>query len=339
MTLPTVDVLISTLNEERHVERCLEAVLGQDYPPELVRAWLIDGGSTDATVEIARALAQRDPRLAVFADGRRRNLPEALNVGLELGSNELVAKVDGHGYPELDFLRRAAEAFARFGPDVACVGGRPEQHGETVMAKAIAAARTSRFGVGGSFYAGVEPVTYVEAALQCGVYRRGPLVEVGGFDPAMAYGEDEEVNWRLRCAGYKILLDTSIRFHYFARASWKSAFRQYRNYGGARVRVVRKHPGFLRPRHVAPAALVAATAALAAVAPFSSSGRRVLGTLLGTYATAASVFAAKAASDRGAAMTVRVAASFAALHLGYGVGMLAELPKTLRALARPRRGG
>ena len=32
-TLPTVDVLVSTFNEEDHLPGCLDAVLGQDYPP------------------------------------------------------------------------------------------------------------------------------------------------------------------------------------------------------------------------------------------------------------------------------------------------------------------
>ena len=78
--LPDVDVLVSTFNEEHHLQRCLDAVLGQDYQPDRLRLLLIDGGSTDGTVELAPRRAASDAALEVVADGERRNLPEALNL-------------------------------------------------------------------------------------------------------------------------------------------------------------------------------------------------------------------------------------------------------------------
>src|SRR4029079_18910815 len=142
---------MSTFNEERHIARCLEEVIGQDYPPERVRIWLVDGGSTDRTVEIAAGVDE--PRLTVIADGGRLNLPEALNVAIERSSGELIAKIDAHGYPERDFISRAVEAFEAAPPDVGCVGGMPEQEGETRFGEAVAIARASAFGVGGGTYA------------------------------------------------------------------------------------------------------------------------------------------------------------------------------------------
>src|SRR5438034_988866 len=82
-------------------------VLEQRYPQEAVHVWVIDGGSTDRTVEIVREWERAQGRVTVIADGHRRNLPEALNVGLAEGRGELVAKVDAHGYPERDYIRRA----------------------------------------------------------------------------------------------------------------------------------------------------------------------------------------------------------------------------------------
>jgi cellulose synthase/poly-beta-1,6-N-acetylglucosamine synthase-like glycosyltransferase len=321
--LPRIDVVISTLDEERYVERCLEHVLGQDYPRELVKTILVDGGSTDRTVELARRLGEADDRLDVVADGLRRSLPEAINVAVARGSAELVAKVDAHGYPARDFLRSAADAFERAGEDVACVGGRPEQTGETEWGRAAALARTSRFGVGGSVYAGTTELELVDT-VQCGVYRRDALERVGGFDPTMVYGEDDELNWRLRDAGYKILLDASIRFVYVARASPAALFRQYRNYGHAKVRVLLAHPRFLRPWHLAPAALVAGGAALAVGATLGSGPARRAGALAaGAYVAAALVAGTRAAGDGGPARVARVCACFGAIHAGYGAGMLA----------------
>jgi succinoglycan biosynthesis protein ExoA len=337
--MPTIDVVISTYQEEHLVGRCLEEVLAQDYPPELVTVWVVDGGSTDGTVDIVRARAATEPRLRVIADGRRRNLPASLNLVIEQSSGELVAKVDAHGFPERDFLSRAVEAFRSGGAETACAGGRPEQYGDTPFGRALALARTTRFGVGDSVYAGTSTRESVDS-VQCGVYRRGQLEEVGSFDPEMAFGEDEEVNWRLRRAGYAILLDTSIRFHYLARPSWAAAYRQYRNYGRARVRVVRKHPDYLRPRHLAPAAFVVTLSALVLAAPASRAAAR-MAALVGTvYAGSAGLLGARAArrSGGGAGLAALLASAYVALHVGYGVGMLRGLFRDAASAAALNHG-
>jgi succinoglycan biosynthesis protein ExoA len=322
--LPTVDVIMSTLNEERYIGRCLKAILSQDYPPELLRIWLIDGGSSDGTVEVARDIASANPGLTIVADGTRRNLPEALNLALEGCSGELVAKVDAHGYPAVDFIRRAVEALVAGGPAVACVGGRPLQEGETPFGQALAVARGSHFGVGGSVYASRATCEFVDT-VQCGVYRRAALDSVGHFNPLLVAGEDEELNWRLSSAGYKILLDTRVRFHYVARSSWRAAFRQYRGYGRARVSVIALHPKFLRPRHLAPPALVAGVAAMGLASPVVPIARRGLGAIIGAYALGACIAGSRAVNDVRRASAPGVAGAFVALHLGYGVGFLLGL--------------
>jgi len=328
---PTIDVLISTFNEEAYIAHCLDEVLCQDYPPDRFRALLVDGGSTDRTVEIVQARAALDPRLVFIPDGRRLNLPEALDVALEHATAELVAKIDAHGYPERDFLRRAAEAFANGPDDLACVGGRPEQQGETEFGRAAALARTSRFGVGASGYADTRSNVFVDT-VQCGVYKRDALAKVGNFDPRMAYGEDEEVNWRLRQAGYRILLDERIRFHYYARSTWSGLYKQYRNYGTARVNVMAKHREFIRLHHFVPAAALCAAVALVAASPFAPVARYVGAAGAASYGALALIAAAAAAKGQKASVVARVASAFPALHAGYGVGMLRGLIR--RALGR-----
>lgn len=49
-----ISVVIATLNSERTLGRCLEALRAQDYPQDCVDIMVIDGGSTDQTRAIAR---------------------------------------------------------------------------------------------------------------------------------------------------------------------------------------------------------------------------------------------------------------------------------------------
>ena len=329
VSLPTVDVAIPALDEELHIGRCLDAVASQDYPADRLRILVVDAGSRDATLEVVRARAATDARIVAIESPERLTTPQALNLALEHSKAELFARVDAHGWPLPGYLRRAVSVLLDEGPDVACVGGRAEPVAETRFGRALSLAWRSRFGVGGSVYAhegGREDATTVP----WGMYRRAALDEVGGFDPAMVHGEDEELNWRLREAGGRVVIDGGIRFAYVIRASWAGAFRQYRNYGAARVRVLRKHRGFLRAHHMAPAAMVVAGTATAAMAPFSGAARRALVVEAASYAAAAAL-AARNVAREDPALIPDVMAAYAALHLGYGVGMLGEAVR-----ARPR---
>jgi succinoglycan biosynthesis protein ExoA len=318
--MATFDVVVPAFQEEAHVAACLDRLQAQDYPREAVRVFVVDAGSTDRTGDLVREWASRDPRILLI-DGRGRlNAAQAVNAGIAAGSAPLVARVDAHTTLAPDYLSAAARAFSSVGPDVACVGGQPEQVGETVFGRGLALARRSPFGVGASVYADVRPRAFVDT-VQAGVYRRDALHAVGGFATDMLVGEDEELNWRLRQAGYRILLDTSLRFRYATRPTWRAAFRQYRHYGQSRARVVAAHPDFLRPYHLAPSALVAGAAGLAAAAPRSRVARRTLVTGAAAYAgatLAAGVHAARSEPK----LAPAVAAGFSALHAGYGVGML-----------------
>ena len=323
--LPSVDVVIPAYNEERHIGRCLDCVLAQDYPRDLLNVWVVDAGSDDRTAEHVQARASADARVHVLGgNGRRLMHAEALSTGIAAGRAPLVARVDARTFVEPQHVRRAVEVFASEGDALGAVGGDIVHEGETPFGRAVALARNSRAGVGASVFAERSRRRHVDTAL-CPVYRRAALDAVGGFDPAMAYGEDEELHWRLRRAGWTIVLDAGMPMHYLARDNFGAVFRQYRNYGAGRVRVVRRHPSFLRPYHLVPSAAAAAGATLAVLGTRSAAARRALLAGGGLYAAVVGGAAVAAARPHGGArLAARVATAMFALHAGYAVGTLRE---------------
>lgn len=324
---PLVSIVMPVLNERRDLERAFEAIDRQTYPRDCMEILVVDGGSTDGTVDLVKSRAAADPRLALLG-GPGISTPAAMEVGIAASTGDLVAKVDGHGWINERFIETAV-AEVQADPAVGCAGGRIVPVAETAVQRAIAIARFSRLGVGGGVYTlGSKPRD--AETVQCGVYRRHALIESGGFDPDLPYGEDEEANFRLRQHGWRIRFNPAMQFHYRVRPSISALLRQYFRYGRARVAVVRKHPTFLRPKHAAPAVLVAglASGAAASVVP----GLRPLG-------VAAWVAYASLVVGGGIALALKhrfprpdlVAASLAALHLGYGLGTLRGL------LSRPLR--
>lgn len=49
----SISFIIPTYNAARHIERCLTSIRAQDYPRDLIKVFIADGGSQDNTVGIA----------------------------------------------------------------------------------------------------------------------------------------------------------------------------------------------------------------------------------------------------------------------------------------------
>ena len=83
MNLPSVSVIIPTLNAASVLEGCLESISAQDYPKELVEVIIADGGSIDRTLEIAEKYNCR------ILHNKKVLAEPGVNLGLEKAKNEI----------------------------------------------------------------------------------------------------------------------------------------------------------------------------------------------------------------------------------------------------------
>lgn len=311
---PSVSVVIPLRDSAATLQRCLDAVLGQDYPGRL-DVVLAVGPSSDTTGNIARAAAAADARVRVVSNPSGKT-PAALNAGIAASDSEVVARVDGHAVVPPGYLRRAVTTLLETAADN--VGGVQAAEGETPFEKAVAAAMTSKFGVGNaSFHYGGEPGPTDTVYL--GVFRRAALDRVGGFDETLIRNQDYELNWRIRDTGGVVWFDPELAVRYRPRSSLRSLARQYFEYGAWKREVLRRHPRSARARQlVAPAAVLANGAAVA----LAVVDRPRWLAVPGVYATAAVTAAVVAGRGRGAGVTARLPLVFTAMHHAWGVGFL-----------------
>src|SRR5206468_6546339 len=92
-----------------------------------------------------------------------------------------------------------------------------------------------------------------------GCFRRSTLEDLGGYDESRLQwaAEDQELNFRIRKNGGRVVLDPGIRSAYFPRDTVRGLARQYANYGMAKASTLGKHRSLPSWRPLAPAALVA----------------------------------------------------------------------------------
>src|SRR3954454_13052568 len=257
---PGVSVVLPVLNEERHVDDAVASVLAQDYPGPL-EIVLALGPSHDRTDEVAAGLSAADPRVRTVRNPTRRT-PEELNLAIGVSRPPVVARVDGHAQLPGDYLRTAVQLLDRTEADN--VGGLMWAEGVTDVEKAIARAMTSKLGVGNArFHVGGEEGPAETVYL--GVFRRTALDRVGGYDEVFARAQDWEMNYRIRSTGGLVWFSPALRVTYRPRPSLGALARQYFHYGRWRREVMRRHPGSVNVRYLAPPiALVAFAGGLVA---------------------------------------------------------------------------
>ena len=85
---PTVSVVIPIHNEERYIEACLDSLLNQDYPMNLVEAILVDGMSTDSTRSIIEEKYTSKYSFIKMIDNPEKSVQYALNYGIKAAKNE-----------------------------------------------------------------------------------------------------------------------------------------------------------------------------------------------------------------------------------------------------------
>jgi mycofactocin system glycosyltransferase len=91
-------------------------------------------------------------------------------------------------------------------------------------------------------------VGYVpSAAIVC---RVDALRAVGGFDPALRFGEDVDLVWRLDEAGWRVRYEPAVIVHHRPRPTTVRWLQQRFSYGSSAAPLAKRHPGALAPVRV-----------------------------------------------------------------------------------------
>lgn len=94
-TKPLVSIVIRTLNEEKHLDELLHAIKGQSQKEYDIETVIIDSGSTDNTLQIAKKYGCRVTHITKeeFTFGK------SLNDGCDFAEGEYLVFISGHCIP------------------------------------------------------------------------------------------------------------------------------------------------------------------------------------------------------------------------------------------------
>jgi cellulose synthase/poly-beta-1,6-N-acetylglucosamine synthase-like glycosyltransferase len=214
----SMEIIVPAYNEAEGISDCIRSLdeAAANYPGPCW-LYLIDNGSTDNTVDVAKmALSQCQVLRGQVLVCPERGKAAALNFGLAQTTEELVVRVDADTLVSPSLFLQVAPYFSD--PAVGVVGGIPlPKEPSRLISRMRAIEVYYTIGYARLAQGSVDAVLCVSGVQTA--YRRQALVEAGTFSEGLN-GEDTDMTVRIGRLGYHVIIDPSIRVFSEVPATW-----------------------------------------------------------------------------------------------------------------------
>lgn len=239
---PRVSVCIPVKNGAGRLEHCLAAMRRLDYPQDCLEIIVADGGSTDATVEVAHRFG------AIVVDNPAQIVATGRNAAFAIATGEFIASTDDDVVVPANWITAALGGFDD--PRVAAAGGIsiiPEDTPDWASAANYVFRQVSK--TGNSVQADYLPDGIVDDLPGCNVFYRAALIKDMAFNAGLVTAEDAEFHSRLRAQGHLLMAVPGLFVWHHKRPTPQGLFRQMRRYAEGRVQLGRLAPNAVSPLH------------------------------------------------------------------------------------------
>lgn len=320
-----------------HVDRCLKALLEQADAlgvPVLV----VDHASVDATPHRLEEWRQSHPQRLRVVRFEGHGLAAVRDHAWRATDTPWLAFVDVDCEVQGGWLQAVTDAIADASADSrwAAIGGG-NRIPRTDLGLYRACSLLLATYVGGHDSILNRPVLERREVEHCPtlnvLYRRSALEDIGGFDADFTrVCEDLDLSRRLARRGYRLRAEPGMMVEHAVRATWSGWLRNMFLYGRGRCFHMKRHPGEFRVRFLAPPAvvmlyLIAVLMDLAWLRPPLALAAL---SLLHLSAVALLLAREQRRQRSGVATWMTASALGCLTHIAFGVGMLAELPRSSR---------
>jgi len=203
-----LSVVIPAFNSAQTVGHTLSSILSNDFSQDNYEIIVIDGGSTDNTVDICRKFGVE------VLSCNKKGWSAALNLGVEKSKGDIICIPNSDVIVPLDWIRKIWEFF-RDHPDIDGVGG-------PILGPRVCRTLIQKYTVELFVEDQVFPVKLTRSqymkmwggGLICGpnyAYRRETLRDSGGFNESLMSYSDIDLCWRLVKMGKHLMFNPEIR--------------------------------------------------------------------------------------------------------------------------------
>ncbi len=195
---PLVTVIVPAHNEAHSLAGTIASLVEQTHGHlEII---VVDDGSTDGTLALARRLVSGEPRLTVLHNDQRTGKFSVQNLALSFSRGEYVVILDGDSLLQRDAIFQALKKFAD--PRVGAVSCnlRGKNAAQNVITRLQDLEYLTSISTGRISQAWWGTLSIVSGGF--GVFRRQVFDQVGGYD--VHTGEDTDFTIKVRKYGWKV---------------------------------------------------------------------------------------------------------------------------------------
>ena len=191
---PTISVVVPCFNVEHVIERCIEALLGQDYPQNQFFIILVDDRSTDTTGKSIEKY-QGNSQVTIIKHFKNRGLAAARNSGIKASKSKIVGFLDSDMVVKENWAKVMAYELSEDGV-IACMGG-------IKLANSLRPNKLDKFLYnptrGVLKHGEHKPIRFKWFLLNNSAVKRTVINEIGLFDDSITSygGEDTDFSIRL----------------------------------------------------------------------------------------------------------------------------------------------
>jgi cellulose synthase/poly-beta-1,6-N-acetylglucosamine synthase-like glycosyltransferase len=210
-----VSVVIPVLNEERYLAACLSSLMALTYPHDRYEVLLVDNGSTDRTLEIARGFSG----VAIYVKENAK-VGAVRNYGAGHAKGSIIVFLDSDCVVRRDWLSDGVSQLTA-NPGSIAGGHYLLRENPSWLEQYWILASSARTNPRASLLGGC-------IFIPADIFRT-----IGGFDESLNAGEDNDLTARLRNAHYRVEVEPSLSVvhlgypsrvrPFIARQSWHSS--------------------------------------------------------------------------------------------------------------------
>lgn len=317
-----ISVVMPVYNEEKYIENCIESLLLQDYPKNLMEWIFVDGMSSDNTVKLIEKYKKKYPEMIKIMANPNKTVPYAMNIGIKEAKGKFIVRLDAHADYSKDYISKCVYYLET--TDADNVGGVAETKSKGFVGNAIAKMLSSRFGVGNSDFRTNGESGYVDT-VPFGAFRKEVFEKWGGYDERLTRNQDNEMNYRIRKNGGKVYLSSDIKLSYYCRDSIKGISNMALKNGMWNVITMKLCPGSMGLRHFIPLMFLLSIIDLPIFSIFVHPFALLFAIEMCLYLSLDCYFSAKQAD--GIKEFLLLLILFPIFHITYGAGSLKGLLK------------
>lgn len=113
-----ISIIIPFFNIEEYFNECLESVINQTY--KNIEIILVNDGSTDNSLEIAKKYKEKDARIKIFTT-KNQGAAKARNFGLTKANGEFISFIDSDDIVDNDYIEFLVKLNNKYNKKIVCL--------------------------------------------------------------------------------------------------------------------------------------------------------------------------------------------------------------------------